>query len=201
MEENRTVKESSGIILLLLLIGGGLLAANDKFLHSTIAIIVITLITFLIIILNVEKHFNFFHKLLYVFFSLLTLLIGYGFYNKNSNTTTSELSHLSYNEYEDCGKDLNKWKEVIDDLYDKAIADIADDGVWNEEGEKEWESWEYRRKDIYNCLEKIVDEKFKLEVYQYEIDKLQNLNKQYPKVKTYDGLSNTLLRKFNLQLQ
>jgi hypothetical protein len=201
MEEKRTIKDSIGILLFLLLIYGGLLLANNKYFQSTIALIVITLITFLIFILAIEKYFTFFHKIIYVFFSILTLLIGYLVYDNNSNTTNSEISHLSYTEYEECGKDINKWKEVIDDLYDKAVADIADDGVWNNEGEKEWEGWEYRRKDIYNCLEKIVDEKFKLEVYQYEIDKLQNLNKQYPNVKTYDGLSNTLLRKFNLELQ
>lgn len=198
MEENRTVKESIGIILFLILIGGGLLAANDMFLHSTIAIIVITLITFLIIILNVEKHFNFFHKLLYVCFSLLTLLIGYGFYNKNSNTTTSEFFHLSYNEYEDCGKDLNKWKEVIDDLYDKAVADIADDGIWNEDGEKAFDTWEDRRSNIFNSLDKIVDEKFKYEVYYYEEEKLKNIDKQYPKIKVTETLYLELVKKFNL---
>lgn len=198
MEDKRTIKESIGILLFLLLIYGGLLIANEKLLQSTIAIIVITLITFLIFILAIEKYFNFFHKVLYVFFSLLTLLIGYGFYTKNSNITTSEISHLSYNEYENCGKDLNKWKEVIDDLYDKAVADIADDGIWNDEGDSVWDTWEYRRTKIFDNLEKIVDERFKSEVYNYEVEKMKNIDKEYPKVKVTETLHLELLKKFNL---
>jgi len=198
MEEKRTIKDSIGLLLFFILIYGGLLLANNKCFQSTIVIIVITLITFLIFILGIEKYFTFIHKIIYVFFSILTLLIGYLVYDNNSNTTNSEIFHLSYNEYEDCGKDLNKWKEVIDDLYDKAVADIADDGIWNEDGEKAFDTWEDRRSDIFYSLEKIVDEKFKYEVYYYAEEELKNIDKKYPKIKVTETLYLELVKKFNL---
>ena len=198
MENNRTIKDSLGIVIFILFINGALIIANNKLFNSSIITIIITLIAFSIFILGVEKKFSFFHKFIYIFFSLLSLLIGYGAYNQNSNTTASEINHLTYSDYKDCGKDINKWKEVINDLYDKAVGDIADDGIWNNDGENAFDTWEDRRSNIFNNLEKIVDEKFKSEVYNYENEKLKNIDKEYPKVKVTETLYLELIKKFNL---
>ena len=197
MENKKTIKESIGILTFLLLLGGGSMILSLKFFNSLPLLVVIIIITFLVIILNIKKEFGIFHKIIYLLFASLSLLIGYGAFNKqfnnsktNNNIESSVESsdEITSNEptIEQSRMDMNPNWQLIEIIYNKPFNNNGY-GLTFYSGSDKYGYESYENKVVFIFSENIVNEIKKYKDFnsltnsddvQIIVDKMANFNKE-----------------------
>ena len=121
MIKQSTTKGNIGKMTLILMVSFFLMIKSLEYFNSLTLLIIITLISFLIIISMLKQGFSFFHKLIILTFASLTILISYGSFNKHYNKLKLKNSETTNSSSKNNKPETDVKHEIPSDFYNTTL--------------------------------------------------------------------------------